>query len=74
MHFELFPFIVWIALWVVNTYSEFQVDILSKNRDITKCQSFCTPMKTPRPYKYCTLNLHQSTAELKMTAKIGKSK
>ena len=27
-----------------NTYSEFQINIFSNNRDITKCQSFCTTM------------------------------
>ena len=40
MHFELSPLIVWIALWIVNTYSEFQVYIFGNDRDITKCQSF----------------------------------
>ena len=44
MHFELFLLIVWIALWIVNIYSEFKVNIISNNRDITKCQSFCTTM------------------------------
>ena len=29
MHFELSPLIVWIALWIVNTYTEFQVNIFS---------------------------------------------
>ena len=38
MHFEMLPLIVWTALWVVNTYSEYKVNIFSKNRDITKCQ------------------------------------
>ena len=42
MHFELSPLIVWIALWIVKKYSEFQVySIFSNNRDISKCQSFC---------------------------------
>ena len=27
MHFELSPLIVWIAVWLVNAYSEFQVNI-----------------------------------------------
>ena len=45
MHFELSPLIVWI----VNTYSEFQANIFSNSRDITKCHSFCmTTMTTPR--------------------------
>ena len=39
MHFELCPLIVWIALWIVNAYSAFQVNIFCNNRDITKCQS-----------------------------------
>ena len=34
MHFKLSPLIVWIDLWIVNTYSEFQVNIFSNNRDI----------------------------------------
>ena len=38
MHVELSPLIVWIALLIVNTYSEFQVNIVSNNRNITKCQ------------------------------------
>ena len=42
MHFELSPLIVWIALWMVNTYSKFQINIFSNHRDVTKCQSFCT--------------------------------
>ena len=33
MHFELSPFIVWIALWVVNTYSLFPVNIFSNNSE-----------------------------------------
>ena len=40
MPFELSPLIVWTALWIVNSYSEFQVNIFSNNRDITKCQRF----------------------------------
>ena len=38
MHFELSPLIVWIALLIVNTFSEFQVNIFGNNGDITKCQ------------------------------------
>ena len=33
MHFELSPLMVCIALWKVNTYSKFQVNILSNHRD-----------------------------------------
>ena len=33
-----FPLIVRIVLWIVNIYSEFQVNIFSNKRDITKCQ------------------------------------
>ena len=39
MNSELSPLIVWIALWIVNKFSEFQVNIFSNNRDITKCQT-----------------------------------
>ena len=39
MNFEWSPLIVWIALWIKNTFSEFKVIIFSKNRDITKCHS-----------------------------------
>ena len=51
MHIELSLLIVKTALWTVNTYSNFQVNIFSNNRDITKCQSFCTTtttLTTPR--------------------------
>ena len=41
--FQLSPLIVWISLWIVNTHSEFQVNIFSNKRAITTCQSFCTP-------------------------------
>ena len=41
-HVELSPLIVWSASWIVNTYSEFQANIFSNNRDTSKCQSFCT--------------------------------
>ena len=46
MYFEWSPLIVWIALWMVNTYSKYQVNIFSNNRDITKCHSFCMTMTT----------------------------
>ena len=29
----------WIALWIANTFSEFQVNFFSNKSDITKCQS-----------------------------------
>ena len=49
VHLELSPLIVWIALWIVNTYFKFQVNTFCHNIDITKCQSFCTTqMTTPR--------------------------
>ena len=38
VHLELSPLIVWITLWIVNTHFEFQSNIFSNNRDITKCQ------------------------------------
>ena len=31
MHFELFLLKAWIALWIMNSYAEFQVNILSNN-------------------------------------------
>ena len=30
------------SLWIVNTYLEFQENVFSNNRDVTKCKSFCT--------------------------------
>ena len=48
MHFELSPLIIWIDLWIVNTYSKFEVNIVNNNRNITKCESFCMmPMTMP---------------------------
>ena len=48
---DLSPLIVWIFLSILNTYSEFQVNIFCNNRDITKCQSFFTTTQTtPRLY------------------------
>ena len=41
------PLLVWVSLLIVNNYSEFQVNIFSNNRDIRKCQSFCTTTTTP---------------------------
>ena len=34
--------LVWVPLLIVNNYTEFQVNILSYNRVIRKCQSFRT--------------------------------
>ena len=48
MHFELSPLIVWIPVWIVNTYSKFQVKIFSNNRDI-KFQSFWMTKTTMIP-------------------------
>ena len=31
MKFELSPLLVWISLWIVNTHSEFQVNIFRNN-------------------------------------------
>ena len=45
MHFELSPLIVWIALWIVDTFPEFQVNIFSNNRDITNVTVFCKSKK-----------------------------
>ena len=38
--FESSPLILWIALLIVKTYSEFQVNIFSNNRDITNVKVF----------------------------------
>ena len=64
-HFELSPVIVWIALWIVSTYSDFQVNILCNYRDITKWQSFCmtTTATTPRLYPY--LGFSSNTAKIR---------
>ena len=64
--FESSPLIVWIALWIENTYSKFQVNIFSNYRDITKCLSSCTlsTMTTTRLWQY--LEFSPKTAELKM--------
>ena len=53
MHFKLSSLIVWIAFWIVHTYSKFQVNIFSNKRKITKCQRFCTmTTATLRPQQY----------------------
>ena len=39
MQVKLSPLIVRIALWIVNTYIEFQINIFNNNKDITKCHS-----------------------------------
>ena len=73
MHFELSHLIVWIALWIKHTCSEFQVNTFSNNRDITKCQSFLTLMTTtpalttPRLLQY--LKLSPKTATLSIRGK-----
>ena len=36
-----------MALWTVNTYSEFEVNFFSNNREITKCRSFCRTTMMP---------------------------
>ena len=38
MHFKLSPLIVGIAVLIVNTYSEFQVNIFSISRDVVFAQ------------------------------------
>ena len=47
--FELSSLTEWITLWIVNTYSQFLVNIFNNNRDITKCQSFSTMTMTMKP-------------------------
>ena len=34
------PLIVWIVLWIMNTYSEFHVNIFSNNRDVKNVKVF----------------------------------
>ena len=43
-----FP-LVWVPLLIVNNLSEFQVNIFSNDRDIRKCQSFCSMTPPPTP-------------------------
>ena len=44
---------MWVSLLIVNNYSEFQVNIVSNNRDIRKCQSFrTTTTTTPGIWQY----------------------
>ena len=45
MHFELSPLTERICLWIVNIYSDFQVNIFNSKRDITKCRSFSKSKK-----------------------------
>ena len=40
MYLKLSPLIVWIALWIVNKHSEFQVNIFSNNGDIINALVF----------------------------------
>ena len=48
MHLELSPVIVQVTFLIVNLYSEFQVNMFSNGRDITKLHSFCVSMMTTR--------------------------
>ena len=43
---ELPALLVWVPLLIVHNLSDFQVNIFSNNRDIRKCQSFCTMTTT----------------------------
>ena len=43
------PLLVWVPLFIVNSYSECQVNIFSNNGDIRKCQSFRTTPPTTKP-------------------------
>ena len=59
MHFELSPMVEWIASWIVNTYSEFQVNIFS-NRDVTKCTTMTmdndnvNAIAIPQVFSHCS--------------------
>ena len=68
MHFELSSLTLWIALWIVNTYSEFQVNIFNNKREITICQSFCMTTTMLRLYQYPGFSL--KTVELELNVKI----
>ena len=71
MHFELSPLIVWIALWIVDKYAEFQVNISSNNGYITKCLSFCTtPTSTTTPRLKQDIRFSPKTAELTIKRKL----
>ena len=58
------PLLVWVSLLIVNNYSEFQVAIFSNNRDIWKCQSFCTtpPTTTTGLWQYLDVFFDNSRA------------
>ena len=38
----LHPLLVRVSFLIVNNYSEFQINIISNNKDIRKCQTFRT--------------------------------
>ena len=44
---DYLPYWNWFPFLIMSNYSEFQVNIFSNNRDITKCQSFRTTPMTP---------------------------
>ena len=71
MHFELSPLIVWIVLWIVNTYSEFQVNIFSNKRDITKCQFLHNDADADDAKAIAIPRFSPETAELKKEILIG---
>ena len=65
--------LVWVPLLIVNNCSGFQVNIFSNNRDIRKCQSFCTtPTTTPGLCQY--LHVFFEKAELKIRLSCRKFK
>ena len=56
------PFLVWVSLLIVNNYSEFQVNIFSKNSDIRKCPSFrTTPPTSPFSSKTAELTINHGS-------------
>ena len=58
------PLLVWVPLSIMNNQSEFQVNIFSNDRDITKCPSFCTTTQTmPELWQYLIVFFENSRAK-----------
>ena len=59
------PLLVWVPLSIMNNQSEFQVNIFSNDKDITKCPSFCTTttQTTPELWQYLIVFFENSRAK-----------
>ena len=59
MHFESFTLIVWITLWIVNIYSEFQVISSVITEILQNVKVFAPEQRQQRPkdYSYTTFFL-----------------